>query len=92
VPIVTATGTPLRGWTRPSRSGSSRSRAITKKIRVWPNRKARITVGSATTATAPKIFAVPAEPSVRSTSASGSAESAKRATGTAPIAQAATPM
>ncbi len=49
-----------------------------------------MTVGSATTATAPKIRAVVNAPIVRSTSASGSADCANCATGTAPIAHAAT--
>ena len=35
-PIVSLTGTPRRGLTSASRSGINPSRAIAKKIRVWP--------------------------------------------------------
>ena len=35
-PMVSLTGTPLRGLTSASRSGISPSRAMAKKIRVWP--------------------------------------------------------
>ena len=76
VRIVTATGAPRR-LTVASDSGSMRSRAMAKKMRLWPYMKARITVGRATIAAAAISVAAPGRPSPRSTAARGSALSAR---------------
>ena len=89
VKIVTTAGTP-REETLARRRGSRPSRAMPRKMRLWPNRKASRTVGRATTAeTAIHCAAVPC-PISRRMRASGSGLSAKLATGRAPIAAAAT--
>ena len=77
VKIVILTGVP-RGETRASDCGRSPSRAMVKKIRLCPKKKARITVGSATTAETPRIFAAQPWPISRRISASGSGLSAMR--------------
>ena len=89
VASVIRVGTP-RELTLASAAGSRPSRAMTKKMRLWPNRKARITVGRAITAAAPMAMATPPWPSPRRISASGSGLVANRAVGIAPIAVAAT--
>ncbi len=66
------TGVPERASTLARPAGSRPSRAITKKMRLWPNRKARITVGSATTAAPPISTATPPWPTLRRIRASGS--------------------
>ena len=77
VKIVIRTGEP-RFDTRARLGGSSPSRAMAKKIRLWPKKKARITVGSAMTAETPRNRAAHGWPSSRRISASGSGLSAKR--------------
>ncbi len=77
VKMVIRTGVP-RLDTRASLAGSRPSRAMVKKIRLWPKKKARITVGSAITAEAPRIRAAQPWPISRRISASGSGLSAKR--------------
>jgi hypothetical protein len=54
---VISTGVPVLALTR-ARAGSRPSRAITKKIRLWPYMKARITVGRATTAARATSWAI----------------------------------
>ena len=72
---VMRTGVP-REDTRARLVGSSPSRAMTKKMRLCPKKKARMTVGSATTAETPSIFAAQPCPISRRMSASGSGLSA----------------
>ena len=69
---VICTGVPVAGCTLARLCGSRPSRAMTKKIRLWPYRKAKITVGMAITAAAPIILAASPWPSWRRISASGS--------------------
>ena len=76
VRIVIRTGVPRRD-TFASEAGSSPSRAITKKMRLCPNRNPSSTVGSAITALAARKVAKPGRPIPRRISASGSGLSAK---------------
>ncbi len=49
-PMVSLTGVPVRGFTSAHDSGTSPSRAIAKKIRVWPYRMTSSTLVIATKA------------------------------------------
>ena len=85
-------GVPVRPFTLARAAGSRPSRAMTKKIRLWPYMKARITVGRATTAAAAMIRAAPGACTLRRIRANGSALLAKRPKGMAPRAAAAITM
>ncbi|MNL51407.1 hypothetical protein D3C87_1745060 [compost metagenome] len=89
VKTVTTVGTP-RCEILARRLGSRPSRAMPRKIRLWPNRKASSTVGRAMTAAAAIHWAATPCPRPRMIRARGSGLSAKEATGAAPIAAAAT--
>ena len=62
------------GWTCERRSGSRPSRLITKKMRVCPNIRIRMTEGSARKAAMPSQLPTPDQPIMRSTCASASFE------------------
>ncbi|KAG1434450.1 hypothetical protein G6F56_014307 [Rhizopus delemar] len=70
---VVATGVPVRALTLDSPRGSRPSRLITKKMRLWPYRKASSTVGRAMIAITPITIAAVGWPSWRMIRASGSA-------------------
>ena len=89
VNTVTTAGTP-RLDTLARRRGNRPSRAMPRKMRLWPNRKASSTVGSAITAAAAIHWAAVPCPIWRRIRARGSGLLAKVATGRAPIAAAAT--
>ena len=89
VKMVIRVGEP-RFDTCASFSGSSPSRAIARKIRLCPKKKARMTVGSVMAADSARILAAVGSPIARRMSASGSGLSANTVVASAPIAAAAT--
>ena len=68
---VVRTGVPKRGLTLAKTGGSSRSRLIAKKTRLWPSIRIIITVVSPTSAPTEITVAKPGWPTDRNASASG---------------------
>ena len=86
-PIVSLTGVPVRGLTSAHFSGTSPSRAIAKKIRVWPYRITSRTLVMATSAPNAVSAAAQGSPApCSSASDSGASVSASCAAGSAPTA------
>ncbi len=92
VTSVINTGEPVRADTLLNARGSSPSRAITKKMRLWPYIITRITEGNATSAASPMSFAASGWWSVSITKASGALESPTSVWLTEPTAAIATSM
>ena len=90
VMAVINNGVPVRGLTRARARGRRPSRAITKKMRLWPYMNTMMTLGSATMAAAPTRVAASGWLRPRRMKASGSALLASAPAGRAPIAAAAT--
>ena len=86
-PMVSLTGVPVRGFTSAHDSGTSPSRAIAKKIRVWPYRMTSSTLVIATKAPNAVSDAAQGNPApVSSASDNGASLSASCAAGSAPTA------
>jgi hypothetical protein len=86
-PMVSVAGVPKRWFTSASRVGSSPSRHMAKKMRVWPYRITRMTLVIATTAPSARIQAAQEMPAPsRSAVASGASLPASCAGVAMPIA------